>query len=648
MLYYLIVTIKYRSGYRSITITCFYLHFVIFHLSSQKYRKMSVRNRLVKSAIPLLLISIFCCLSFTDSNTPPTATARYYDKQTDLLLASLRKFKTAAARHKLKDSLLPYFFASRTAYKKIELFVDAFLPQKARAINGPDLLKIDEENPSDSVFQHGFQVIEALLYEDKINTVELKEEINLLIQNISLIRKDPERVYYFADHRIWHAMRLGVYRIISMGITGFDVPISYHALPETKAVLSSVQQITHYYKGIIPTAELKIGDSLYTVAQKYLTIHTDFNTFDRLTFIRQFINPISSWLTTCSVRYGFINPNGIYPLNPLASNLFAADVMNLDFFSPNADYRITAERIALGKQLFYDPILSGDGSRSCATCHKPELAFTDGLPKAKGLHNEPLLRNTPTLWNVAYQTAQFYDSRTKVLENQLSAVVHNIDEMNGSLKDCIPRLAAHPAYSKLFAAAYPTHGTTVTEYHIANAISSYMRTLISLNSRFDQYMRMQTEDYTQSEKNGFNLFMGKAKCGTCHYAPVFNGLIPPLYEETESETLAVPATSDATSTLDADEGRYDFTRQPYHRYSFKTPTVRNSALTAPYMHNGVLATLADVVDFYNDGGGYGRGISLPTQTLPTDKLNLSAQEKQDIITFLHSLTDTVYNNPKTY
>ncbi len=609
---------------------------------------MSVQKRLLKSVIPTLLVCVFFFVSFTDDNTAHTATAQYFDSQTDQLLTSLHKFKNAAARHKRRDSLLPYFVASRTAYKKIELFVDAFLPQKARAINGPDLLKIDEENPSDSVFQHGFQVIEAILYEDKINTTELKTEINLLVKNISLIRKDPERVYYFADHRIWHAMRLSVYRIISLGITGFDVPMSYHALPETKAVLHSVQQITHYYKDLIPTAELNKGDSMYTAAQKYLTAHTDFNTFDRLTFIRQYLNPISSWLTSCSMRYGFINPNGIYPLNPLASHLFAADIMNIDFFSPNTDYRLTPERIALGKQLFYDPILSGDGSRSCATCHKPELAFTDGLPKAKGLHSEPLQRNTPTLWNVPFQTSQFYDSRTKVLENQLSAVVHNTDEMNGSLKDCIPRLATHPAYSKMFAAAYPTHGTTVTEYHIANAISSYMRTLVSLNSRFDQYMRLQTDELTTAEKNGFNLFMGKAKCGTCHYAPVFNGLIPPLYEETESETLAVPATSDATSTLDADEGRYYFTRQPYHRYSFKTPTVRNAALTAPYMHNGVLATLSDVIDFYNDGGGYGRGISLPTQTLPTDKLNLSAQEKQDIIAFLQSLTDTVYNNPQTY
>jgi len=611
-------------------------------------KEMSVHSKLIKYSIPLLLACIFFSLSFTQNNTPHTTTARYFDTQTDLLLATLRKFKTASTRHKHRDSLLPYFFASRTAYKKIEFFVDAFIPQKSRAINGPDLLKIDEENPSDSVFQHGFQVIEAILHEDKLNSTELKAEINLLLQNISLIRKDPERIYYFSDYRIWYAMRLGVYRIISMGITGFDVPLTYHALPETKAVLSSAQQITHLYSTIIPATDLNYGDSLFAAAHKYLTAHTNFNTFDRLTFTRHYINPISSWLTTCSMRFGFINPEGIYPLNPLASNLFAADIININFFSPNADYRITPERIALGKQLFYDPILSGDGSRSCATCHKPELAFTDGLPKAKGLHNEPLLRNTPTLWNVAMQTAQFYDSRTKVLENQLSAVVHNIDEMNGSLKDCIPRLAKHPVYSKLFAAAYPTHGTTVTEYHIANAISSYMRTLISLNSRFDQYMRLQTEDYTQSEKNGFNLFMGKAKCGTCHYAPVFNGLIPPLYEETESETLAVPATSDAVSALDADEGRYDFTHQPYHRHSFKTPTVRNAALTAPYMHNGVLPTLADVVDFYNDGGGYGRGILLPTQTLPTDKLNLSAQEKQDIIAFMHSLTDTVYNNTLPY
>jgi cytochrome c peroxidase len=172
-------------------------------------------------------------------------------------------------------------------------------------------------------------------------------------------------------------------------------------------------------------------------------------------------------------------------------------------------------------------------------------------------------------------------------------------------------------------------------------MSSYVRSLVGLRSRFDRYVRGETNDFSPAEKNGFNLFMGKARCGTCHYAPFFNGLTPPLYQETESETLGVPAADGPGAVLDADPGRYKFTGLPLHQYSFRTPTVRNAALTAPYMHNGAFATLESVIDFYNDGGGAGRGIDIPTQTLPADKLGLTPAEKQDIIAFMHALTDTV-------
>jgi cytochrome c peroxidase len=212
--------------------------------------------------------------------------------------------------------------------------------------------------------------------------------------------------------------------------------------------------------------------------------------------------------------------------------------------------------------------------------------------------------------------------------------------MDGSLINSIPRLLADSNYTRMFREAYTMGSAPITQYNIANAVSSYIRTLISFNSRFDKYMRGMTDSFTTAEKNGLNLFMGKAKCGTCHYAPLFNGLVPPLYQDTESETLAVPATDKSASALDTDMGRYSFTRHPFHKYSFKTPTVRNIALTAPYMHNGVFATLDAVIDFYNDGGGAGRGIDLPTQTLPTEKLNLKVSEKKDIIAFLNTLTDT--------
>ncbi len=594
-----------------------------------------------KRAVILIICVAVFCLSFVKNNSQSQNVARYYDKQLDSLLSDLRLFQHAATSNANKQLLTVRFLRCRMAYKKVEFLIDVFDFYKARGINGPDLVKIDEDNRDDSIKPHGLQVIEAILYNKSTDNKRLNAEIAVLIRNTEQFRKDPDRIYYFKDDKIWQGARLGVYRCISLGITGFDVPVSEHALPETRAVLSSVFTVVSIYKKSINDSLFKKGRILFTNADQYLARNNNFRAFDRMTFIRSHLNKISDWLTICDKQLGYINYNELTPLNPDASNLFSSDIINLAYFSPNEKYRITRERIALGKQLFYDVKLSGDGSRSCGSCHQPEKGFSDGLPRPTNLSGNKILpRNTPTLWNAALQTHQFYDSRTETLENQLSAVVHNADEMNGSLKNSIPRLVADKAYYASFQHAYPADNDCVTQYNIANAISSYVRSLISLNSRFDRYMRNETDSFSDAEKNGFNLFMGKAKCGTCHYAPVFNGLTPPLYQETESEILAVPATDKAISDLDEDQGKYNFTKAPLHKYAFKTSTVRNAALTAPYMHNGVFKTLDDVISFYNDGGGAGRGIYLNNQTLPTEKLNLTKKEMKDIVAFINTLTDT--------
>lgn len=213
--------------------------------------------------------------------------------------------------------------------------------------------------------------------------------------------------------------------------------------------------------------------------------------------------------------------------------------------------------------------------------------------------------------------------------------------MGGSIEKTAAILKTDPVYTKAFAAAYPNDKEPISVYTIANAIASYLRSLQSLNSRFDQYMRNEPVAFSQNEKNGFNLFMGKAKCGTCHFTPLFNGLVPPQFNDTESEILGVPTSTKKHAKLDADSGKYYFTKSIVHLFSFKTPTLRNIALTAPYMHNGIYKTLEEVMDFYNKGGGKGLGINLPNQSLPFEKLDLSKQEKKDIIAFMRTLTDTV-------
>ena len=152
-------------------------------------------------------------------------------------------------------------------------------------------------------------------------------------------------------------------------------------------------------------------------------------------------------------------------------------------------------------------------------------------------------------------------------------------------------------------------------------------------------MQGNTAKLSASEKRGFNLFAGKAKCATCHFIPLFNGLVPPDFTETETEVLGVPRNKTRTSAvLDPDPGKYEISRSIIHKNAFKTPTLRNIELTAPYMHNGVFDTLEEVMEFYNEGGGAGLNIAPENQTLPKDKLNLTKKETADIVAFMKALT----------
>lgn len=296
----------------------------------------------------------------------------------------------------------------------------------------------------------------------------------------------------------------------------------------------------------------------------------------------------------------------------------------------------------LGKILFFDPMLSGNNKSSCASCHNPDKAFTDGF--SKGLNFDKtgsLPRNTPTLLNVIYQKAFFYDGRAYQLEQQVFDVVHNKTEMQSSFEEIEKKIEKSSAYKQLFDCAFKgTSDTAITSYAIQKAIMEYEKTLVSMNSRFDQYLHGDKKKLTAHEINGYNLFAGKALCGSCHFLPLFNGTVPPFYNDSEYEVIGTPADS-SNKQLDEDNGRYMVTKLTEQLNAFKTPSIRNIALTAPYMHNGIYTKLEEVVEFYHKGGGAGLKLSVPNQTLPFDSLQLAPQEKIDIVLFLKTLTDTV-------
>jgi cytochrome c peroxidase len=274
-------------------------------------------------------------------------------------------------------------------------------------------------------------------------------------------------------------------------------------------------------------------------------------------------------------------------------------------------------QIELGKMLFFDSRLSRDRSMSCATCHDPAKGFGDGRALAVGFGGKVLARHSPTVLNAAYNSSQFWDGRAASLEEQAAGPIMAAAEMNmASEQDVVARLNLASAYTERFRA---TFGEAPNLKNIAKSIASFERTLVTPDSRFDRYLSGDKSALTEQEKRGLILFIGKASCSACHNG---NNLADSKFHVLGS-----------TPNQKEDVGRYAVSKDEKDRGAFKTPTLRNVELTAPYTHNGVLKSLDEVIEFYNEGGGEARNKSDLIL-----KLELTKQEKADLIAFLKSLT----------
>jgi cytochrome c peroxidase len=292
-------------------------------------------------------------------------------------------------------------------------------------------------------------------------------------------------------------------------------------------------------------------------------------------------------------------------------------------FPPMPGEPPTAPRVALGRLLFFDPVLSRDGTLSCAHCHRPDRGLADGLPAARGSRGAVLTRNTPTLYNAAFKRRLMWDRRAASLEEQVLLPLLAADELNADLPQLLARLAAIPEYVQRFAAAFPEDGGAISLANLARALSAFERTLISRDSRFDRYARGQRDALGASERNGLRLFRSLAtRCFECHRLPTFEA---PL-----AISIGVPSPDPGVGAISGLEAQRGF---------FGVPSLRNVALTAPYMHDGSLSTLEDVVAFYRAGGGLAKGVPAARLHEFIRPLALSDAETADLVAFLRALTD---------
>jgi cytochrome c peroxidase len=306
---------RYRHVTEAFGVVCSHSKVLIEH-------KMWGKEQRKRGAATLMLCMVVLVgWSFTDTPSTSRQAAQWYDKQLQALQAQLGLLQKAARAGVPADSLRTMFGSSRVVYKRTELFIDLYTPTIARQLNGPDLLKIEDENPSDSLKPHGFQVLERILYTTPANCTSLVAELQYMSAVVRRLQTDPDRQYYFTPGTVWMAMRLSLFRLVSLGITGFDVPLSYHALPEAREVLHTLQQLSTPYATAMGDSVERQGVVLFRRADSFLRRNNQFNTFDRLTFIREYINPLSAWLTVLGTPYQ--RYAGIWPLSPSAPHIFA-------------------------------------------------------------------------------------------------------------------------------------------------------------------------------------------------------------------------------------------------------------------------------------------------------------------------------------
>lgn len=337
------------------------------------------------------------------------------------------------------------------------------------------------------------------------------------------------------------------------------------------------------------------------------------------------------WIDPADVRAAS-NAECVAPL-PLDDGSPARSGLQVAFpkMARPAGARNSPERIELGRLLYFDPVLSGDNTVACASCHHPSFGFTDNRPVAKGVGGKLGGRSAPTVWNAAFYKEQFWDGRAKFLEDQAKGPIQNPVEMNEDPVKLLDELRAIPEYVRLFDAAFGGGGQAVTMDNIASAIATFERTLVSARSPFDRYAAGETSALSASARRGLDLFRSvSTRCFECHGMPTFAN---PDYK-----VLGVPSREDPKK-IDPDTGRAQVTPGRAYEHAFKVPTLRNVAKTAPYMHNGVFATLDEVLDFYSKGGGLGHGYAVDNIDDKVRTFDLSADEKADLIGFLNALTD---------
>jgi cytochrome c peroxidase len=575
-----------------------------------------------------------------------------FNRQQQLLLQVIEgnDVHSAAGLEKVRQQINEV----RNQLKELDFWWRYLEPNMYRQINGP--LPVEWETEVFEKWEPPYKRIGAGLTVAALYTEEENMEKDSLLRLIQASVKATET--FAADSitsnlqtfpHFYLCNRLYLLNLAAIYTTGFECPDTNRILPELRILMQSVKNIYGIFNESFPATPVrKEYLALYERALEFVQQQPgDYSRFDHFTFIKDFVNPLFILNQEALNGYRVISRSNVdYALNKKSKSIFSKQLYNgqnaKGIFLRVDDSAALAEIDRLGKLLFYDPVLSGNNKRSCASCHKPTEFFTDTVVATSPQFDQAggLPRNTPSLVNVVYNHLAMLDGKHISLQDQTKSVITNIAEMNSTEKEILEKVLSCADYKKAFKnlVQLTPWEPEISLEHLSSAITFYYSKFSNYYAPFDDAMNNKAA-VDDDVKAGFNLFMSKAQCATCHFVPLFNGVKPP-YVGSEFEVLGVPEDSAATQLSD-DKGRYSVNPAVETLHAFRTGSIRNISFTGPYMHNGVFKTLDAVIDFYDAGGGKGKGLDVPNQTLAADSLNLTVVEKRQLVRFMQSLNENI-------
>ena len=543
---------------------------------------------------------------------------------------------------------------SRLEMKSVDFWLRYLDPLSYKKINGPLLVEWETE-----VFEkfeapykrEGTGLSLALLYleEKNLSKDSLLKLIEPSVNASNIYLADSITNNLSSSDHFFFCNRLFLLNLSSIYTTGFECPDSSLVVPELRNMLKSVQSIyTAYNASFSETALTKEYVSLFQNAILFCQSQPDsYSSFDHFTFLQRYVNPLFIINQQLILNYKSVSRSLVdYSLSKTSKSIFSKDLYHgqntKGIFIRVKDEAALQLLDKVGKSLFYDPILSGNNKRSCVSCHKPTQFFTDTLTATSLQFNKKyfLRRNSPSLINSEYNHLLMVDGKHISLQEQGKGVITDSLELGSVKEDVLKKILSCKEYKDAFTKLliYTPQEEKITFEQITSALSFYYTKFSAYSSPFDHAMN-QKGVLDDRVVKGFNLFMSKAQCATCHFVPHFNGVKPP-FVNSEFEVLGVP--HDTTyKTLGSDKGRHEVFPAHEMNHAFRTGSLRNIEHTKPYMHNGVFSSLKEVVDFYDAGGGAGKGLNVPNQTLFSDALYLTEEEKENLILFMKSLTEQI-------